>query len=174
VLPTEAASAVVVRVSLPPALVRLRARWDWAASVGVPPHVTIVFPFLAPDRLTADVRHRLAALAATQRPFDVRFARVERFPTVVYLAPEPSAPFTRLTEAVVDLFPDFPPHGGAFEEVIPHLTITEAGEAPFEEIAAQAEATLPFSRPVTRLEVLAEGGEGRWHGRWRIPLGVRP
>jgi 2'-5' RNA ligase len=174
VLSTEAASAVVVRVPLPAALARLRARWDWAAGVGVPPHVTVVFPFLPADRLTPDVRRALVAIAASHRPFDVRFARVERFPTVVYLAPEPSAPFTRLTEAVVDRFPDFPPYGGAFEEVIPHLTITESGDAAFDAIAAQAETALPFSHRVTRLDVLVETAEGRWHGHWRIPLGVRP
>ena len=38
----------------------------------------------------------------------------------------------------------------------------------------QAEAALPFSHRVTRLDVLAEAAEGRWHGHWRIPLGVRP
>jgi hypothetical protein len=114
------------------------------------------------------------AIAAGHRPFEVRFARVERFPTVVYLAPEPSAPFTRLTEAVVDRFPDFPPYGGAFEEVIPHLTITESGDAAFDAIAAHAETALPFSHRVTRLDVLVEAAEGRWHGHWRIPLGIRP
>ena len=174
VLSTEATSAVVVRVPLQPALARLRARWDWAANVGVPAHITIVFPFLPAHRLVPDVRRNLAALAAGQRPFDVQFARVGRFPTVVYLAPDPSAPFTRLTEAVVDRFPDYPPYGGVFEEVIPHLTITEANDAPFDDIASEAEATLPFTHRVTQLEVLVEGGEGRWHGRWRIPLGVRP
>src|SRR4029077_829384 len=122
-------------VPLQPALARLRARWDWAANVGVPAHITIVFPFLPAHRLVPDVRRHLAALAAGQRPFDVRFARVGRFPTVVYLAPEPSAPFTRLTEAVVDRFPDYPPYGGVFEEVIPHLTITESETAPFDDIA---------------------------------------
>jgi 2'-5' RNA ligase len=171
--PTEATSAIVVRVPLPPALARLRARFDWAAGVGVPPHVTIIFPFLPAALLEPDVRRRLARVAAGQRPFDVRFTRVERFPTVVYLAPEPPAPFIRLTEAVVEQFPDYPPYGGEFDEVIPHLTITESADAPYDEIATEARATLPFSHRVTRLEVLVEGGEGRWHGHWRIPLGVR-
>ena len=45
---------------------------------------------------------------------------------------------------------------------------------PFDDIAAEAEAALPFSHRVTRLEVLVEAAEGRWHGHWRIPLGVRP
>ena len=173
-LSTDATSAVVVRVPLPPALMRLRARWDWAASVGVPAHVTIVFPFLPAAQLTPDVRRSLAVVAARQRPFEVRFATVERFPTVVYPRPPAVGPLRHLTEAVVERFPDFPPYGGVFEEVIPHLTITESSDAPFDDIAALAEAALPFSHRVTRLQVLVEGDEGRWHGRWRIPLGVRP
>ena len=165
VLSTVATSAVVVRVPLPRALARLRARWDWAASVGVPPHVTIVFPFLPVDELTPDVRRTLVAIAAGHRPFDVRFARVERFPTVVYLAPEPSAPFTRLTEAVVDRFPDFPPYGGAFEEVIPHLTITESGDA-----AVRRHRRPGGGRP----PLLAPGHPARCPGRSRRGPLARP
>jgi 2'-5' RNA ligase len=171
VLSTEATSAIVVRVPLPTALARLRMRWDWAASVGVPPHVTIVFPFLPAAGLGPDVRRTLVGLAAAQRPFDVRFAKVGRFPTVVYLAPHPSSPFSRLTEAVVDRFPDYPPYGGVHDVVTPHLTITESNEAPLERIAAQADAALPFSHRVTRIEVIVESGEGRWQPRWRISLG---
>jgi 2'-5' RNA ligase len=166
-------SAVVIRLPIPSTLERIRRRWDFAASVGVPSHVTIVFPFLPPEALTPAVRAELAALAAQVQPFDVRFADVGRFPTVVYLAPQPSSPFSRLTEAVVDRFPEYPPYGGAHAVVTPHLTITESKEAPLEGIAAQAEAALPFSRRVTRIDVIVEGGEGRWHSRWRIPLGVR-
>ena len=47
---------------------------------------------------------------------------------MVYLAPEPAAPFVALTEAVGAEFPGFPPYGGAFDEVVPHLTISEANE----------------------------------------------
>jgi 2'-5' RNA ligase len=172
---TEPASAVVVRVSLPKPLARLRSRSDWAAGAGVPAHVTVVFPFLPAERLDADVRRILAAIAASTEPFEVHFAEVGRFPTVVYLTPKPSGPFTRLTDAVFERFPDFPPYDGAFEVVIPHLTITESTAAPLEAIACEAARSLPFARRVTTLEVLVEGTGGRWHARWRIPLGrLRP
>jgi 2'-5' RNA ligase len=167
-------SAIVVRVPIPTALERIRRRWDYAAGVGVPAHVTILYPFLQPNDLRPAVRAELVALAATVEPFDVRFAAIGRFPTVVYLAPEPSGPFAGLTRAVVDRFPDCLPYGGAHDVVIPHLTITESGEAPFDDIALQVGGALPFSHRVGRLEVLIEGGEGRWHGHWRIPLGVKP
>ena len=110
---------------------RLRARWDWAASVGVPAHITIVFPFLPAAQLTPEVRRQpgrrsrpVSARSTSDSPGSGGSRRV------VYLAPQPSAPFTRLTEAVVERFPGFPPYGGVFEEVIPHLTITESSDAP--------------------------------------------
>ena len=170
---TEPASAIVVRVPIPRATALLRKRWDWLASVGVPAHVTILFPFLPAGRLVPEERRELAAIAAKHDPFDLRFERVGRFPGVVYLAPEPATPFERLTEAVVARYPDLQPYGGAFDVVVPHLTITESGDAPLDEIAARAAVALPFEHRVSRLEVLIEGGGGRWRSRWRIALGVR-
>jgi 2'-5' RNA ligase len=169
-----AESAVVVRLPIPPALERIRRRRDPVAGVGIPAHVTILYPFVNPDELNARVRGELAAIAARHEPFRVRFERVGLWPGVAYLAPEPARPFARLIEDLVVAFPDHPPYGGAFDEVIPHLTITESVDAPLDEIAAAAAGSLPFERPVTRLEVLVENGVGRWHSRWRIPLGVRP
>ena len=171
---TEPASAVVVRVPVSGALERARRQWDWAAGVGVPAHVTILFPFLPVARLTPEVRRSLAAIAATHEPFEVRFARVGRFPSVVYLAPEPSAPFASLTDAVVARFPEYPPYEGAYDVVIPHLTLVESVEAPLDGIAEAAEPHLPFTRRVSTIEVLVEGPDAHWHSRWRIPLGVRP
>ncbi len=170
---TEPASAVVARVPLPPALARLRSRWDRAAGLGVPAHVTILFPFLTPSALDPSVRRTLAAIASAVEPFDVRFARVERFPNVVYLAPEPADPFSGLIAAVAARFPDHPPYEGAFEVVIPHLTITEADDAPLDEIEPLAAGPLPFTCRIAALEVIVEGADGRWRSRWRIPLGIR-
>jgi 2'-5' RNA ligase len=168
-----AESAVVVRLPIPPALEHIRRRHDPVAGVGIPAHVTILYPFVAPDELDGRVRRELAEIAARHEPFQVRFERVGLWPGVAYLAPEPARPFARLIEDLVGAFPDHPPYGGAFEEVIPHLTITESTDSPLEEIAVAAAGSLPFERPVTRLEVLVENGVGRWHSRWRIPLGAR-
>jgi 2'-5' RNA ligase len=174
----EPASAVVVRVALPARLARLRARTDWAAGVGVPAHVTVLYPFIPAARLVPAVRLALVRIAESLDPFDIRFERVGRFPAVVYLAPKPAAPFIALTEAVRAEFPGFPPYGGAFDEVVPHLTISEANEpivneAALEAIAARAAEALPARTRVSRLEVLIETSDGRWRSRWRIPIGGR-
>lgn len=169
----EPASAVIIRIAVPRALATLRGRTDSAAGAGVPPHVTILYPFLPAAQLGPDVRRELASIAADEQPFEVRFTRVGRFPTAVFVAPEPSSPFLRLTEAVAARFPDYPPYGGAFDEVIPHLTICESHEAALDEIAALADRSLPFTRPVAALEVLVESDDDRWRTHWRLPLGVR-
>jgi 2'-5' RNA ligase len=170
--PTGPESAVVVRIPVPRAVDRLRARWDRAATRGVPAHVTIVYPFVPGARLNADVRRELAAIAATHDPFEVEFARIGRFPGVVFADPEPAAAFAALTAAIVARYPDFPPYGGAHDVVIPHLTIAEAQDAPLDAIAEQTAAVLPFQHRVSALDVLVEGGDGRWRRRWRIRLGA--
>jgi 2'-5' RNA ligase len=166
-------SAVVVRLVIPPALERIRRQWGLAAAVGVPAHVTILYPFLPPDRLVPTVRTQLEALAADVEPFDVRFATVGRFPNVIYLVPEPAAPFVALTSAVVANFPGCLPYGGAFDEVIPHMTLVESKTVPLDDIARAAASALPFERHVSTMEVIVERPDGRWHARWRIPLGAR-
>ena len=168
-----AESAVVVRLPIPSALEHIRRRHDPVAGVGIPAHVTILYPFVDPDELRGGVRRKLAAIAARHEPFRVRFEQVRLWPGVVYLAPEPADRFSRLIDDLVAAFPHHPPYGGAFDEVIPHLTVSAAAEAPLEAIAAEAAASLPFERPVTRLEVLVEGPDSRWRAQWRIRLGAR-
>ena len=168
---SPAASAVIVRVPVPAPVERIRRRWDYAARLGVPSHVTVLFPFFGPDDLDRAVRRELAAIATRHRPFRVRFERVGRWPSVAFLAPEPSEPFARLTRDVVERFPDYPPYEGAHAEVVPHLTVAENPNAPLDEIAGAVEAALPFEHLVTSLAVLIETADGRWHGHWRLPLG---
>jgi 2'-5' RNA ligase len=171
---TEPESAIVVRVTVPRPLERLRRRWDHAARAGVPAHVTVLYPFLPAAALTPSIRRQLAAIAAAHQPFDVEFAAVGRFPGVVYADPSPAAPFLALTDAMAERFPDHPPYGGAFAEVVPHLTVVEGADAPLDSIAHELAAELPFRHRVAALEVIVEGGDGRWRRRWRIGLGLRP
>lgn len=170
---TDPISAVVVSVTLPGALERVRRRHDVAAASGAPAHVTLLFPFLPVTRLEPHVRRELAEIARGVTPFEIRFAEVGRFPGVVYLAPEPTAPFVRLTASIVAQFPDYPPYGGTHPEIIPHLTLAQSDEGTLDAVAVVAQKSLPFTRRVPAIQLLVEDTTGRWRTRWRIPLGVR-
>jgi 2'-5' RNA ligase len=169
-------SAVIVRLRLPAELERVRMRHDPVAGAGVPAHVTILFPFLSSAALTPAVRRTLAGIAAGVAPFDVRFSRVERFPDVVWLAPEPHEPFRELTARTAAAFPEHPPYEGLYDVVVPHLTMGTGSSPELDRLERLLETCPPVADRVRALEVIVENGSDRWHRRWRIPLGgsVRP
>jgi 2'-5' RNA ligase len=165
-------SGVIVRIRLPTALEDLRAQHDPMAHAGVPAHVTLLFPFLATEDLTPAIRRRLARIGSQVQPFGVRFAGTGRFPGVLWLAPEPTATFVDLTERLARAFPDHPPYEGAHADIVPHLTVAFGEAAVLDRLERKAiRAGVAFRRRVEAIEVIAEDGTGRWHARWRLPLG---
>jgi hypothetical protein len=122
---------------------------------GLPPHVTILFPFAEePDEPA------LAELFARFPAFDFALDRIEQFEEGTrWLRPVPTGRFVDLTAAVCQRWPEHPPYEGAFDEVIPHLTIT-VGDVPGLPIAARAE----------RVSLFEEDEHGAWHERASFPL----
>lgn len=167
---TERESAIVVRIRVPAAIERLRRAHDRAAALGVPAHVTILYPFVPASELTLAVRDDLARIAGEFRAFRVTFAEAARWPGVVYLDPKPGSPFTALIDRVAACFPEHPPYGGQISEVIPHVTVVESHEAPLEEIRSSAQAALPFEAAAEALDILVQGEGGPWRRRWRLPF----
>ncbi len=170
-----AESALIVEV---PEVADLVARWrlghDPSATLGVPAHVTVLFPFVEPDELRPDVLATVAGVAAAHPAFEARFVRVSAFPTAIYLDPEPDAPFRALTADLASRFPDHPPYEGRFDEIVPHLTVAigdpEDIAGLVEVIAADLTPRLPIATRVSNLELLVSDGH-RWHREATWPLG---
>ena len=147
------------------------------ARLGVPPHVTILSPFLDTARLDAGVLATLTLIAAAQPPFEVRFARVRRWPGseigpgVVWLEPEPASPFVALTRAVWAAFPDCPPYGRPDGELEAHLTIAIDDPARFDEVEEAALPLLPFQCSAAWMSLLVEDDDGPYRTRRRLRLG---
>jgi hypothetical protein len=171
---TTPVSALAVPFRVPSSLLRLRRRWDFAALAGAGTHVTVLFPFLPCSELDSGVRAELAAIAGRMPAFEVRFERVRRFPGLVWIEPQPAEPFAALTSAVATHWPDYPPYGGMFDEVIPYLTVVESDDAPLDAVEDAARRVAPFTVRAERLELWCQNAAGRWRPRWRMPLGVRP
>lgn len=95
----------------------------------MPAHLTVLYPFADPLDLSLADRQRLRAVIAAQPSFEIGFSEVKRFPDVLWLRPEPEAPLVALTEALAAAFPQYPPYGGRFDSIIPHLTVAQ-GPAP--------------------------------------------
>lgn len=153
-----------------PVVGRWRLRFDPSAAVGVPAHVTVLVPFLPIERIDAAVRDELGAIFGGHAPFTVRFDRCRRFPGVLYLAPTPDRPFRALTEAVVARWPEAPPYGGRFAEIIPHLTVADGQDgATLDEVEAALTARLPVTADITSIDLFVSGGD-RFHRHAGFPL----
>ena len=139
-------SAVVVPAPAAEPLVSAwRERFDPSAAHGMPAHLTTLYPFLPEEALTPDVVARLRVVCAAVPVLDVEFRRTARFPGVLYLEPEPAGALRDLTAAVAARWPEAPPYGGAFDTVIPHLTIAHgASDGVLDEIEAALRPRLPI------------------------------
>lgn len=172
-MPVE--SALVILVPEAEALVEsFRNQYDPSAAVGIPAHVTVLYPFKAPGDLTPDVIHSLEQLFAEFPAFQAVFTELQRFPNVLYLSPEPADPFRLLIKTVAARFPETLPYGGEFTEIIPHLTVAQVNEPQqLEEIAAAfaraAKNRLPIPTRVKEIALMDNGG-GYWQVRHRFSL----
>jgi 2'-5' RNA ligase len=143
----------------------LRLQHDRSARLGVPAHITILFPFAPPERVDET---EVASLVAAHRAFDFELTRIETFPEgiVTWLVPEPAGPFVELTNAVWRRWLEYPPYEGIHETVIPHLTISDSGRL---DVALE----LPIACRADEVTLIEEDCEGRWAERGRFPLGPR-
>jgi 2'-5' RNA ligase len=164
------ATAFVVEVpEAEPLVAALRSRFDPSAAMGVPAHITVLCPFMPPAQMTPEVLARAADALRGQKPFPFLLTGVGRFPGVLYLAPEPAAPFAALTEALVQAFPAFPPFGGAHDRIVPHLTVAQGDEPTLQLGQAELHAALQAHGPVAalcrELCLLQNEGSGwrEWH-----------
>lgn len=170
-----AAGSTALVVAVPeaePVVGELRRSLDSSAPFGVPAHVTVLFPFLPAAAVDDAVLDALREVVGSCATFDATFAGCGRFPGVLYLVPEPAASWHELLGAVGRRFLETPPYGGAFADVVPHLTVAD-GQAP--EVLDAAEVAVVGGLPV-RTEVrevqLLVFDDGRWRPRASFPLGT--
>jgi hypothetical protein len=102
----------------------VRDVFDPYALIGVPPHVTVLYPFVHPERLSDAVLDDVADVVGRFASFDFELTHLAEFVgEAFYLAPDPAEPFAAITQALWDRFPDHPPYAGRFETVVPHLSV---------------------------------------------------
>jgi 2'-5' RNA ligase len=159
-------SALIVPVEVPMAMRRLRERMDPTAAAGVPAHITLLYPFVPAHGLDDGVRARVSRIVSSEPAFPFKLVRVQRWPAVVCLLPEPSLPFSRLIAALAGTFPDWPPYGGAIAppDIVPHLTIAHTARVDYLDAAEHAlPALLPVPAFCRELALIAHPPGERWH-----------
>jgi len=141
----------------------------------LPAHVTILFPLVPAAAMDDGLLSTLRALYSPFAPFGYRLTRVDSFPTVAWLAPEPAAPFLELIARTSEAFPDNPPYGDAMLEPVPHCTVGVV-DAPaelqpaIEELRAGLEPLLPIRCEARAATLLEERDDRTWAVHTRFPF----
>jgi 2'-5' RNA ligase len=169
-------SAIGVNLhALAPALDRWRLASVDAARHGVPPHITLLYPWRSAPLRPIDLAEAATALAGVP-PFMVTLRDLGRFPGVLCLRPEPQDVLRDLIRRLAAAFPDTPPYGGEFADPLPHLTVAKANDGDAldrieAEVRAAICALLPLTQLVEAIAIEEEGEDGMWSQRAAIPLG---
>jgi hypothetical protein len=165
VVPSRAASALVVVV---PAAQEVVSACGGVGPGDLPAHVTLLWPFVPAGRVDRHLDAELARLLEVFPAFSFRLAEIASFPDAVYLAPDPPDPFIEITAALARRWPAYPPYGGEFDAVIPHVTLGKGvGIADLEPTVTPH---LPIETMATEVVLFASDRLGSWHPRSRFPL----
>ena len=116
-------------------------------------HITLLAPWA--DQPTAADLAQVARIARAAGPFDVKLAQVGEFPDgVFYLHPEPDGQLRELTSRLVTAFPRFPPYGGRYGDVVPHLTLDRrSATVKAATVRASVARLLPLTVTIDRIDL---------------------
>jgi hypothetical protein len=165
-------TALVVTVpGAEPVVGHWRHKHDPSAVLGMPAHVTVLWPLGG----YVAVRDRAAEFCAAHRPFDFSLARVATFDReVIWLQPEPDEAFRALLAAAMAAFPESPPYEGAIVEPTPHLTVGEPADELFDDVLAAVRADvaprLPIQARAATAALFGETDDGRYVELERLPF----
>lgn len=166
-------SAILIPVPEADAVVgRWRYEHDPVAVAGVPAHVTVIVPWLPPDEISDEDLAELDSELADVKAFDFELTGIGWFGRrVLWVAPDPAAPFLDLTNRLADRF-NTPPWDDEFDEVIPHLTVAHASDGvELVPVAADVATRLPVRCRADQVWVMCAGG-ARWELLHRVRLAV--
>jgi 2'-5' RNA ligase len=170
-------SALVVLVPEAEAAVKpFRDRYDPSAAAGMPPHITLLYPFKPLDEIDEGVLDDLHHCFTRFAPISFSLSSIRRFPAeVLYLAPEPDEPFRQLTSAIWDRYPQTPPYGGTWSDIVPHLSVAwladkQQLDAIASEFVAASREKLPIRATASEV-ALMDNRSGQWQVRATFGLG---
>jgi 2'-5' RNA ligase len=159
----------------------IRRRFTPGGERGMPPHVTLLGPFVEVRAVTARLVDRLSRALSEFPAFDFELASVERFDAgVLYLAVDPIDYMRALIRRVCAEFPDFQPYGVYTPDtVIPHHTLVTGQGFPngptvtdleiFDSVEAEVADRLPIRCRAQHVALMADGPDG-WSVAWQTKL----
>lgn len=131
----------------------LREAYDSeAAGSQLPAHITLLYPFVAPDQIEGTIP-KLERLLSDFPPFELTLDQYGRFEGTIFLEASDPSPVLKLYEYLSREFPEFPVYEGEFgPNLHPHLTLAHF-ENPTEASSIDLPPTPSFTFMVDKLHL---------------------
>jgi len=166
-------SGLIVEIpEVEPLVGPFRLELDQNAQLGVPAHVTVLYPFVPPAGIDDATLDRLRLVFAAIPGFGFVLDHIDWFgEQVLWVGPADDRPFRALTRVAMAAFPDYLPYGGAFADPIPHLTVGEGGApAVMRDAESSIRPGLPVRGTASSVSLLVQDETGHWSRHERFPL----
>jgi hypothetical protein len=174
-MPLDESALVVLVPEAEPLVKAFRDRYDPSAVDGAPAHITLLYPFKPPSEIDQETCDNLRRGFQRFASFQFSIAPIRRFSEgMLYLAPNPDEPFRELILAIWDHYPETPPYGGKWPDIVPHLSVAwvqdeQQCDKVADDFACAARGKLPIS--ATAAEVtLMEKRSNHWRVREKFRL----
>ena len=166
-------SAIIVPIpEVEPIVGPIRLKYDGAARLGVPAHITLLYPFRRPQDIDGEIK-TLRDFCASIEAFPFSFTEVRRFPSAAYLHPDKSETFAQITRMLVKMWPECKPYGGVFSDIIPHLTVADRVDLEtLSAVEVSLRSHLPVECVATEVLLLTSDDSGMWSTKYYFPLRV--
>lgn len=152
-----------------------RAKTVAVAAKGVPPHITLLYPWVDASQINNHIE-RLKFTLKHISPFSIIFSSFNFFPNgTLFLQLADDKPIRNVMKAIRNAFPKILPYGGEFLDPAPHLTIAKT-RTPEEalrmkkEIVTVIEPKLPITVDVNQVIVMQETESENWQNAEVIKL----
>jgi len=141
----------------------------------IPLSLTLLYPF-APSEKLDDYLQMARDFFASRRPLSFAIARVAQWPGggAVYGVPEPDVQLRATMRALWELFPEFPPYGGAAQDPPPHASLTlDGGDDPdtlLSRVEERLSGLLPAHFEVDEAVLMGEHEPDVWRVLHTLPF----
>jgi len=145
------------------------------AKKGVPPHLTVLFPWKNPPISESDIRV-ISDICQRSVPFEIVFDNLDYFTGgSVYFSIFDETEINKFSSKIWTKFPETPPYEGTHANPIPHLTVAQGDSDSVgnlhSEILLALQDGFPYTCKVNEVVIIEENHTGAWDVREKIPLG---
>ncbi len=135
------------------------------ANKGVPPHISIIYPWIDSPINENDL-NKVKSLLNEINSFEIEFTDIKSFDNgILYLAIKNSTFIKNIQTKLLEIFPSIKLYNGEFENPIIHLTIAKFDNtinSNSSQLYNKIQNYLPLKKKITKITIMTENENSLW------------